>query len=80
MVNHESDRLHKRVTPQIKLPTSWREIFDSNHKSWGHMGMCCAHAYDGGYKFFCWNGRIYHVYGDDTGLTVDDILCVDDGK
>lgn len=56
------------------LPTTWREIFDSNHKRWGHMGECAAHAYGGGYKFYCWNGRIYHVCsGTDTGLLVDDI-------
>ena len=53
---------------------SWREVFDTNHGTWGHMGFALRACYDAGYPYMCWNGRIYTRFGADTGLTTEDIV------
>ena len=64
---------HQESREEEKPKLTWREVFDCNHKAWPHMGACAAHAHGGGYEYFCWNGRIYTVYGSDTELLAKDI-------
>ena len=56
---------------------NWRDVFDSGKRWYGHQSQAQLAAKEAGYKFYCWNGRIYAVdftenFGD-TGLTVEDV-------
>ncbi len=55
---------------------SWKFIFNTSHAPIGHYGdrdramlFVRGNTY---YKFFNWNGSIYDVQGNDTGIKVDD--------
>lgn len=63
------DQLH------APIELTWRQVFDSYAKPgrWRHMDECAAYAYNGGYMYFNWNGRIYTVTGTDTGLLTEDV-------
>jgi len=53
---------------------TWRNIFDTNHKYWGHIQVALEAARNCGYKFMCWNGNILEtVNGADTGIKVEDV-------
>jgi hypothetical protein len=53
---------------------TWRHIFDTNHRYWGHIKVALEAASNCGYKFMCWNGHILEtVNGADTGIKVEDV-------
>ncbi len=55
---------------------NWKFVFNSNHNSqkWGDIDRCLAFVKTTGYKFFIWNGSVYDLRGEDTGITVDDLI------
>ncbi len=39
----------------------WSEIFNTEHKRWGHISNAITAAKNSGYTYFSWDGRIYEV-------------------
>ncbi len=54
---------------------TWRNIFDTNHKTWRSMTHASLVAFDSGYPYFCWNGKIYYSHNiEDTGKLTRDVV------
>lgn len=53
---------------------SWKYIFNTavGDKWWDTIDVANMAAKNSGYKFFSWNGYIYHVDGGPTGIAVKD--------
>ena len=47
----------------------WKDIFNSNKKSWGNIQNAYNAAINSGYEFFSWNGWIYEANDDLWGIT-----------
>lgn len=55
---------------------SWKYVFNSTvgDKWWSVIQDANNAAKECGYKFFTWNGWVYAVDGDQTGILVDDLF------
>lgn len=55
---------------------SWKYVFNSTvgDKWWSVIQNANNAAKECGYKFFTWNGCVYAVDGDQTGILVDDLF------
>jgi len=40
---------------------SWKYVFNSNLKRWGHQEKCMNAAKASGYDYYSWNGWVYNV-------------------
>lgn len=55
---------------------SWKDVFNTDHKHYGHILNCWEIVKQTGYKFFTWNGILYRVEGNDfhaTAILVSDV-------
>ena len=54
---------------------SWKFVFNVNHKFLGGSNFddVLGFVKTTGYKFFNFNGIIYDLHGENTGLTVKDL-------
>lgn len=58
------------LSKSIKL--SWENVFNTNHKWYGHLDLARRMATHSGYPYFCWNDCIYDTEtGSGTGFTVE---------
>ena len=56
---------------------SWRIIFNTEPKWYGHIDYAMKKAYECGYPLFSWNGRIYEIEENKTmGILLG---CTDTG-
>lgn len=47
------------TSKHTQVPTlDFKNIFNSNHKSWNHIDGCASFAKDAGYSYFAWNGFV----------------------
>jgi hypothetical protein len=44
------------------LPVSWKEVFNTDLKIWGHIHEGYFAALANGYEYFCWNGWVFSLY------------------
>ncbi len=40
---------------------TWRDVFDTDKRAWGHIDRAAKSAYDCGYAFIMWNGQVYSI-------------------
>tara|TARA_R110000737_G_C14425427_1_gene458628 strand:- start:351 stop:542 length:192 start_codon:yes stop_codon:yes gene_type:complete len=52
---------------------SWKDVFDTSKKHWGHISIVVDFIEETGYEYFSWNGRIYDTYGNDTNLLTENL-------
>ena len=51
-----------RIIYTFKLKTmSWKYVFNSSLKHWGHITICRQHVKASGYDYYIWNGWVYSV-------------------
>lgn len=50
----------------MKTLNGFEEVFNTNHKIFGHIDLAVDVAKDFGYKYFEWNGRVYSTNGSEV--------------
>jgi hypothetical protein len=54
---------------------SWKFVFNCNQFSIGRsMDQWLPIVKEAGYKFFCFNGRVYDLNSDWTGIRYEDLI------
>lgn len=53
----------------------WKFVFNSNLLPYGDtFDMCKEFIKTTGYKFFIFNGLVYSISGENTGITISDMV------
>jgi len=53
---------------------SWKFVFNTGFKSWGTIDKAREAAKNSGYEFLTWNGWVYIVDGQQTSISLKDLI------
>lgn len=53
----------------------WKFVFNTTvgDKWWSYIDNAKEFVKQSGYKFFTWNGSVYDLEGNDTGIKIEDL-------